>query len=214
MFELNSNLQVIVEFIFNSKIFIIDDFYKDPDTIVDFLLNEKAELWKMGREYLPSHNGIYFEDRKHQIESEEIHQAYFFLQNLCQQKIHCLNDIDTNMIRFKKSSFNDYVNCYWSPHTDLGYTAIIYLNKNDTQCGTNFYKNLDPENEPVKEYSEHYFPWRPKNKYELIKTLEPKYNRMIMFDGRKFLHGANICNENYFDQTYRLNQVYFFEYES
>jgi hypothetical protein len=168
----------------------------------------------MEDEYQPSHNGIYFEDRKHQIQSKEIHQAYFFLQRLCHQKIHCLNDIDTNMTRFKRDSFNDYVNCYWSPHRDIGYTAVVYLNPNDNQSGTNLYGSLDPEHEPVDEYSEHYFPWRPKNKYKLLKTLNPKYNRMVMFDGRRFLHGANICNEDYFDQTYRLNQVYFFEYES
>jgi hypothetical protein len=214
MFELSENLEVEIDFVCDSKVFIIDNFYKDPDTIVNFLSTQRSDLWKMEDEYQPSHNGIYFEDRKHQIQSKEIHQAYFFLQRLCHQKIHCLNDIDTNMTRFKRDSFNDYVNCYWSPHRDIGYTAVVYLNPNDNQSGTNLYGSLDPEHEPVDEYSEHYFPWRPKNKYKLLKTLNPKYNRMVMFDGRRFLHGANICNEDYFDQTYRLNQVYFFEYES
>lgn len=214
MFELNQNLKVKTEFVYDSKIFIIDNFYKNPDIIVDFLLNQKADLWKMEDEYQPSHNGIYFEDMKHQIKSEEIHEAYFFLQSLCQQKIHCLSDIDTNVTKFKRDSFNDYINCYWSPHRDVGYTAVVYLNVNDNKSGTNLYESLDPEHEPVDEYSEHYYPWRPKSKYKLLKSLEPKYNRMVMFDGRKFLHGANICNKDYFDQTYRLNQVYFFEYES
>jgi hypothetical protein len=37
---------------------------------------------------------------------------------------------------------------------------------------------------------------------------------MVMFNGKKFLHGANICNEDYFGERYRLNQVYFFEEET
>lgn len=211
MFELNQNLNINVDYVYDSPILTIDDFYQDPDSIVNFLLSHKSELWKIEEEYQPSHNGIYFEDRKHQIESEEIREAYFFLQKLCGQKIHALDDIDTNMTRFKKHVFNDYQNHYWSPHLDMGCTAIVYLNQGDTESGTNLYESLDPENEPVEEYSEHYYPWRPKEKYKLLKSIKPKYNRMIMFDAERFLHGANICNEDYFGEIYRINQVYFFE---
>jgi len=214
MFEINSDLNLKVDYFFDSKIFVIDNFYRDPDSIVDYLSTQNADLWKMDDEYQPSHNGIYFEDRKHQIKSEEIKNAYFFLQSICGQKIHCVDEIDTNVTRFKNHNFNDYQNNYWSPHWDFGYTALIYLNEDDTQSGTNLYESLDPDNEPVNHYSEHYFPWRPKSKYKLLKSLEPKYNRMVMFNGKKFLHGANICNEDYFGERYRLNQVYFFEEET
>ena len=214
MFELNQNLHVNIEYVYDSAIYIVDNFYQNPDEIVDFLLHEEAILWKMEDEYKPTHNGIYFEDRKHQLESSDIHEAYYFLQTLCDQEIHALNDIDTNVTRFRKSEFNDYQNNYWSPHTDIGYTGIVYLNKGDTESGTNLYESLDPENEPPEEYSEHYYPWRPKEKYKLLKSIKPKYNRMVLYDGGRFLHGANICNDDYFEETYRMNQVYFFEYWS
>tara|TARA_R100000005_G_C4958265_1_gene176039 strand:- start:247 stop:891 length:645 start_codon:yes stop_codon:yes gene_type:complete len=211
MFEIRESYDVRVDHVYDSPIYIIDDFYQDPDSIVRYLMSQDAPLWKMEEEFQPSHNGIYFEDRKHQIESSEIAPAYYFLQSICKQKIDCLGDIDTNVTRFKKHEFNDYQYHYWSPHTDDGYTAIVYLNKDDTESGTNLYESLDPENEPVDEYSEHYYPWRPKDKYRLLKTIEPKYNRMVMYDGHRFLHGANICNDRYFGEEYRLNQVYFFE---
>ena len=35
---------------------------------------------------------------------------------------------------------------------------------------------------------------------------------MVLYDGMRFLHGMNICNDDYFSDTYRVNQVYFFEY--
>lgn len=211
MFELNQHMNIMVDHLYDSPIFTIDNFYKDPDSIVNYLLSQEAKLWKMGEEFQPSHNGIYFEDRKHQIESKEIEPAYYFLQSICQQNIHYLEDIDTNVTRFKKDPFNDYKNNYWIPHRDLGYTAIIYLNKGDEESGTNLYECL-VDGEPPEEYSEHYYPWRSKEKYKLLKSLKPKYNRMVMYDGLRFLHGANICNDDYFNETYRINQVYFFEY--
>ena len=89
---------------YDSPIYIIDDFYRDPDSIVRYLMSQDAPLWKMEEEFQPSHNGIYFEDRKHQIESSEIAPAYYFLQSICKQKIDCLGDIDTNVTRFKSTS--------------------------------------------------------------------------------------------------------------
>ena len=66
-----------------------------------------------------------------------------------------------------------------------------------------------PKNEPPN-YPEHYKPWRSKENYRLIETLEPKFNRMVLFDGLKFFHGMNICNDDYFSDQYRMNQVLFF----
>jgi hypothetical protein len=34
---------------------------------------------------------------------------------------------------------------------------------------------------------------------------------MVLFDGFKFFHGMNICNRDYFEETYRMNQVLFFK---
>ena len=48
-------------------------------------------------------------------------------------------DIVTNMIRFSKNEFNDYENCFMWPHTDRGWNAIVYFNKDEEDSGTNLY---------------------------------------------------------------------------
>ena len=63
----------------------------------------------------------------------------------------------------------------------------------------------------MPEVNEHYAPWRSKDEFELIKHLEPKYNRLVFFDGYKFPHGMNICTDRYFGEEYRKNQVFFFD---
>jgi hypothetical protein len=65
----------------------------------------------------------------------------------------------------------------------------------------------DPWNSP-----EHLKPWRPKSKYRVIKALEARYNRLVLFNGRQFLHGMSIDDDAFF-KDYRFNQAIFF-YES
>ena len=48
-----------------------------------------------------------------------------------------------------------------------------------------------------------------KKDFIVIKTLEPKYNRFVFFDGYEFPHGMNICTDRYFGEEYRKNQVFF-----
>ena len=42
MFELNSNLVIKEEILLGSKIFTIDNFYKNPDEVYDFLFNREV----------------------------------------------------------------------------------------------------------------------------------------------------------------------------
>lgn len=213
MFELNDNIAIKEYLIEDSLVYIVDNFYKNPKEIVDFLLDNKPEFHKIN-EY-PSFNSIYFEDRRHFIESDEVIEVYEYLSKICKQNIESNgNEIITNFFKLKESNFNDYDNNYWFPHTDYGYTAIIYLNENDFYSGTNLYKNLNPSEYPptgILHIPEHYKPWKNKKEFELIHSIEPKYNRMVLFDGFKFFHGMNICNHDYFGETYRMNQVLFFK---
>ena len=62
MFELNPDLKIKEEILLGSKIFIIDNFYKNPDEIYDFLFNREVPLWKMDQK--PSFNTIHFVDRR------------------------------------------------------------------------------------------------------------------------------------------------------
>ena len=206
MFELNDNLKIKRELFRGTIIYTIDDFYKNPQKVENYLFSEpdKIPLHKITRK--PSFNNIYFEDRRHGlIDNLDLKKVYDFLSDLCGQGYKNPN-IVTNCTRFKRHPFNNYENCYWWPHTDCGYNGIVYFN-NDNEHGTSFYDEL-VRNPNVNEHEE---PWIPKKNYISIKTLEPKYNRFVFFDGYKILHGMNICSDRYFGEEYRKNQVFFFD---
>ena len=203
MFELNPNLKIKEEILLGSKIFIIDNFYKNPDEVYDFLFNREVPLWKI--EEKPSFNTIHFIDKRLIEYDERLLPVIGFLSYLCNQDAES-HDIVTNMQRFFKHDFNDYKNCHWWPHQDSGYNGIVYFNKDDNTSGTNLYSVKKQYNMTL----EHVEPWRPKENFKILKTLEPEYNRLVFFDGLKFLHGANFPDNRYFDEEYRTNQVFFF----
>lgn len=203
LFETNSLKNITYEEFQNSKLFYMDNFYKNPEEILYYLLKVKEPFYWKGNE-TPSYNGITFDDLRHNFYNQNFEQTSLKLAKICNQKLRSPGMIKTNIIKFYDKTFNDYKNCYWFPHTDLGYNAIVYLNTVTTE--TNFYEKIEDDNVYTPE---HYEPWRPKYKYKILKTLEGKFNRLIMFDGSKFLHGMNITNDIFFD-IFRINQVIFF----
>ena len=208
MFELNKNLEIKEELFNGSIIYTIDNFYRYPQQLEKYLFRDISSLPFHKGDEKPSYNGTYFEDRRHPARNSlQLKKVYDFLSDLCGQEYDS-HDIATNCARFKRHEFNDYENCHWWPHTDTGYNGIVYFN-DDNENGTNFYNEL----KPLPEVNEHYAPWRSKDEFELIKHLEPKYNRLVFFDGWKFQHGMNISNDRYFGEEYRKNQVFFFDCE-
>lgn len=211
MFDISRNISINLEIFHNSKIYIIDNFYNDPDSVLDYFLGIVPPLWKTGYTEEEdskkiSYNGVYFDDRRHLLQSDEIAKVYDLLTLLCGEQACGNKDVVTNVTRFKDCEFNNYENNYWWPHFDEGYTGILYFNNDDEVSGTNLYECLEENYVPKLE---HECPWVSKKKFKLIKTLYPKYNRMVLFDAKKFRHGMNICNDNYFGDNYRMNQVFF-----
>ena len=47
-----------------------------------------------------------------------------------------------------------------------------------------------------------------KEKYQLIDTIESRFNRMVLFNGQKLTHGMSINSEKFFNDL-RINQVVF-----
>ena len=209
IFQINENCTIQKEEFLGSFLYTIDNFYQTPEKVLESFFSIEPPIHKKNRK--PSYNQIYFDDRRHWMKKSHVTKVYNFLSNICDQKSAFGNNlVITNFTRFNKSIFNDYHNNYWWPHLDEGYTGILYLNKDDSVNGTNLYNQLNYQKEYEK-YPEHYKPWRNKSDYELIKTFEPKFNRMILFDALKFHHGMNIENDQYFGETYRVNQVFFFK---
>lgn len=193
-----------IEIFENSKIFIIDDFYSNPDKVVEKIENNTPKLWKKWQ--TPSYNGKYFLDKRHDFVDQDFLEVSFFLENLCNQHSAFSNHVITNYTKFLDKEFNDYENNYWIPHKDLGYNGIIYLNNIPEHPGTNLYSN---ETSDILVENEHYEPWRLKDKWKKIKTLNSKFNRLVLFDGAEFWHGMSIDDDTFFETT-RLNQTIFF----
>lgn len=212
VFEINEDSQVIVEEFMGSKIYYIDNFFKTPDDVVKFLDETPTRMHKPEKmpSYLKDINSIEFSDIRHVLKVEGVSKVCKYLQELCgQEPVHDADLLMTNMIRFFKTPYNDYKNNFWWPHNDNGYTGLIYLNKDDTLNGTNLYK-YEIIDKFLEYECEHSHPWRNKNHYSILKTIETKYNRCVLFDGFKFLHGMNIENDRYFNDEYRRNMVFFF----
>ena len=207
MFELNDNLEVKKELFRGTTIYTIDDFYKNPQEVENYLFGKPNEIPLHKSYEKPSFNAIHFEDRRHDdsIDNLDLKKVYDFLSELCGQGYEA-PDVVTNCTRFKRHQFNDYKNYYWWPHTDGGYNGIVYFN-DDSEHGTCFYEELVEK----PDVPEHYQPWGAKKDFIVIKTLEPKYNRFVFFDGYEFPHGMNICTDRYFGEEYRKNQVFFFD---
>ena len=211
VFDLNEKSPIYVEKIMGSNIYYIDDFYKKPDTILKLFNTVPATIHNPDKDAgFKSFNGVHFQDMRHVLRVEEMKKVNSYLSKICKRRPdEEPNLVMTNKTRFSPNRFNDYKNNYWHPHTDAGYTALIYFNKNDTVCGTNLYRNTSPDTQ--NHFGEHVVPWRSKSKWEIIKTLKPKFNRCVLFDGGFFPHGMHIPNDKYFKDEYRLNQVVFFQ---
>lgn len=203
LFDINLN-DVKTEVFQDSVIYTVDNFYKYPNDVLALIESNKPKLWKSWQ--TPSYNGSYFEDYRHDFIDARFNTVTAALENICKQPASESTSITTNKIKFKDYYFNDYFNYYWAPHNDFGYTGIVYFESS----GTNLYERLE---EDLFTENEHVAPWRPKSKYKKIKTLEAKFNRMILFDGQKFLHGMDIDNDLFF-KKYRLNQAIFFIYQN
>ena len=211
IFEFNHDPPVIEEFM-GSKIYYIDNFFKDPDNVVKFLEKSPVLFHKPRiKEGFENLNGINFYDMRHEMNLSDFSPVVKYLSEMCGQKVAFDKDLlQTNMIRFKNMPFNDYKNNYWHPHTDLGYTGLIYLNKGDEQNGTNFYEPTDSFYNPNDNEGEHATPWKSKDEWLLLKTIKPRYNRCILFNGLIY-HGMNIENERYFVNEFRKNISVFFK---
>lgn len=202
----------------DSKIYYMDNFYKNPDLVLEYLNSIEPPVWKEWE--TPSRNMIDFEDRRHQLNHSGMDHIYEKLSRLCGQSPlkEPYYSVITNYTRFKKCSNNDYVKNYWWPHNDSGYNGIIYLNDygDEEYEGTCLYQLLNEKINTDHRVSEHGDPWTPKEYWDIIIKIKAKYNRFVMFEGSKYLHGMSIYDDRWFaenleDANYRINQVLFFE---
>jgi len=205
VFEINPNLEIKKEELLGTTIFVIEDFYEKPDEVFNLLFNREIPYWKIDEK--PTTNGVFYEDRRTTEYNYSLKKVYEFLKGLCGQTYY-QPEIVTNVTKFYKDDYNDWKNCIWWPHRDSGYNGIVFFSD---ECGTNLY-SPDYEKDSVKLAHEHKHPWVKKGEYTVLKTLEPKFNKLVFFDGLKFPHGMDVSSDRYFGDEYRYNQVFFFDH--
>ena len=197
MFEFNTH-PPMVSHVQGSPVYIIDDFYKYPEEVEDEFWSHELRYHKEGD---PGYNGKLFHDMRHHFPHDDLWEVGDYIQGVCGAKYHGSGrDCLSNVFEYEG---NDHIDNYWYPHLDAGYTALIYFEG----TGTNLYATPSRfEVEEINAHPEHVKPWRSKEDYELLLTFEGKYNRLVLFNGKKFYHGADI----YYSPVKRFNQVLFF----
>jgi hypothetical protein len=210
IFEINSQYDLHMDYIDpeveQSKFFIIENFFKTPDLVAEYIETLPSVVWK--EDARPSFNTIYFYDlKKYILEDTRLVPIYELLSGLSGLEPENYDCAVVNLFKFNSHIFNNFYRNYWSPHVDFGgYTGLVYLNKDDNYNGTNIYRSIDPNFVTME--PEHHKPWVSKEKYELLMTVPPVYNRLFFFNGSKYDHGMNIYDNRYTRSEYRTNLVF------
>lgn len=191
------------------KVFVVDDFYKNPDEIREYALS--CEL-KKDKEICGGLVG----SRVAEENQEMIDNLRPVFTKLCQHKEWTNLEYTEAMFQYKwdnmqfmvnhtthediNENFNKDIFCYTHHKDDINtkWAALVYLNKDD-ECngGTDFYKFIEGH-----AYGSGY-----NIKKDIKWTSEMKYNRMVLYEGRH-THGA-ILNRSMFKEHPRLAQVFF-----
>ena len=191
----------------NYPVKIYHSFYTKPHLIFEKMLNSLPPV--LHKEAAHTYNGKKFLDLRHNLHIPDLEPVVDFFEELTgQQCVHKDKNFITNMQKWFDDPFNDYVNNYWWPHKDFGYSLLIYLNEYK-ENGLNLYKD-SPYRVEQKKHEEHVKPWHLKKNYTLLKHIKVPFNTAILFPANYLLHGCSI-NDDYYFRHYRLNQALFFK---
>ena len=221
MWKLNHDTKVTITNLKGSKIYTIDNVFAEPQKLERFLFNRQTAQVESKEPFLL--NGIeYLKCRYHDF-VDKAAPIVWLASKLCNQQPSFFGSFKTNCDIWLNGDYNNWKDNYWFPHIDHGYNCIIYFNKDDYTNGTNLYDPSVKEEEWFKtlmtKVPTGQQPWIPRNKFKLLKTLKPKYNRMVLFDGAHFPHSPAIVNDKYFVDSlddvlnrtqFRSNLCFFF----
>ena len=104
IFETNDFSKMKIIDFQDTKIYYMDNFYKNPYLVLEYLNSVEPPVWKSWE--TPSRNMIDFEDRRHEFNHEGMRIVYQKLSNLCGQLPVQGPNVITNYTRFKKSPNN------------------------------------------------------------------------------------------------------------
>lgn len=208
LFEVNKNLEIKIKQVENSKVVVIDNFYKNPDMVRELILKAPASTWK---KFVRNYPDI---RQNFNIDMSPLQQA---VSNISEKlfKVTLLDDIPFISNIFYQKGLPP--GGFSAPHADINYlAALIYLNTPE-ECfgGTAFYRNrktglaysrYTSADSPVLNKNE--FLTESNEDWEFIDLIEMRYNRFVLYRGNIF-HNAYIKKE-WFINFPRIVQVGFF----
>tara|TARA_Y100001951_G_scaffold85550_1_gene75545 strand:+ start:130 stop:732 length:603 start_codon:yes stop_codon:yes gene_type:complete len=172
---------------------IVDDFFLDPDAVVDLASKIKYSNETMkGNRHKPGQR------------SEMLHENYPIFFNYVNTKIlktiYPNEDLEyTASTTFQKVSGKLYPDEGWIHKDPDELTAIIYLSKHKS-CGTSLCKRISFEEKEVESLNT--------NKYfEKTLSVDSKYNRLFLFDSSHWHMSNSFVDKNV--KTDRLTLISF-----
>ena len=226
IFEVNLHHKINIRISNHHKIVYIDNFYKRPHLVREFLLKtpaiaRKNMLTNPENYLIGSRAVIDFKDKSavweciyHLIVKEfDIDPKDLDYENRFISNIYAQFDIDDDTELLKKQY--DY---NMNPHFDQCMAATVWLNtKDECNGGTAFYRNTRYNASDLLDLDDYDHYMEIKKEYikgvtddwEVIDMLEMKYNRMYIYNACRY-HNPYI-EDNWFKDCYRISQQFFFD---
>jgi hypothetical protein len=201
IFQLNPD--AVIEY--HKDYVVIDNFYKDYDTIIDLLENCPAESWKQtdhSRNFIDYYdcrllfanwqpNPVLVEKRLGWI-------SQFVCQLLNLNSINIEQSFQFNMFKHIKKGVS--VSKQHHPHYDNGMiNVLVYLDR-QSNGGTALYEDYLIENREATNLIVDI------SKFKVKEIIPAKPNRCVIFDGR-ILHGAYIEDNSVYEDNWRITQA-------
>ena len=201
-FKLNENLEYNVEIINRETVVYIDNLYKYPDRVVEYLdscpiLSHKPQDPIKG-------NGVDFYDGRHTI-TEAYDPQWFSIHQQVSTRLGMIGVHWDGSCSFNMTMLNSSPKGHWFPHTDPGsVNCIVYLNRsNNYGPGTSFYKSFD-----YTGGGEHKDPWC--NDAVESHCILDRFNCAVFFSGNIY-HSMRMVGDTFVNKT-RYSEVHFLNY--
>jgi len=206
LYEINDSSEIAKGKAGNHEYLYIDNFYKNGEQIYKMLKETWVPNWKLHKD---TKNFKKYYDCRLQIPLtnygvDKEHKTINTLKNMLNLHDHYCDSIRFNIFQWidVPSSIIQF-----RPHKDDSFNILVYLDK---KCsgGTAIYEDMPQD--LIDEEIDIRFD-TSNTKFDIIPA---KFNRCVIFNGR-LPHGGYIKNHNnYINDNWRYNSIYFFEKET
>lgn len=204
LFSLSDNMKINKV---DKDIYVIDNFYKNPDDVRNYAIGKKFKLHSTLYETQFYNPKLFYNISK---------QLITFFENISNTKIN-ENEWNKDLLN-DSNGFFQYITKKSNPviHNDFYWGVIIYLTPNpQSPSGTSLFQHKETNIYKVNDstYQVNKDLWKEGekskiNKWKIRHRIENKYNRALIFDSRNFHSSDGGFGDNI--KNSRLYQTFFF----